>query len=251
MRPRRDRSARSGYRPRGWSRKPAFRSPSTPPALPPDTTSNIAGGQFHRVRRRSSANGICGHSAEFMTSARMLALDSTIWRRFQIILADRSRRGRCMSGPYDFHADSPMLTRAEHPFPLDRAPLRHDVRRDRPLRQMARRADRRRQDRGSPVARHRRHRGASEAWCSTAPGSAAATCSATQELHPVRGQLAILEPQPEVRYAHRRFATCSRAPTASLLGGTFEVDLGPTPQPDDRAHPRVHKRFFAGFRCTA
>ena len=37
----------SDCRPRGWSRKPGFPVTIYAAALPPDTTSNIAGGQFH------------------------------------------------------------------------------------------------------------------------------------------------------------------------------------------------------------
>jgi D-amino-acid oxidase len=75
-----------------------------------------------------------------------------------------------------------------------------------------------------------------------------------QGLHPARGQLAILEPQPEVRYAVTG-GPGYMFPRADgiLLGGTFEFDeWDATPQPakineivDDQ------KRFFASFRCTA
>jgi glycine/D-amino acid oxidase-like deaminating enzyme len=75
-----------------------------------------------------------------------------------------------------------------------------------------------------------------------------------QDLHPARGQLAILEPQPEVQYAvtggpgymfPRR--------DGILLGGTFELDQwDPTPDPARIARIVArHKAFFASLRCTA
>jgi glycine/D-amino acid oxidase-like deaminating enzyme len=74
-----------------------------------------------------------------------------------------------------------------------------------------------------------------------------------QLLHPVRGQLAILEPQPEVRYAYVGDGYMFPRADGILLGGTFEVDQwDATPQPDAIARIlATHKRFFASFRCTA
>jgi glycine/D-amino acid oxidase-like deaminating enzyme len=73
------------------------------------------------------------------------------------------------------------------------------------------------------------------------------------DLHPVRGQLAILEPQPEVRYAWLGDGYMFPRPDGILLGGTFEVDQwDATPQPADIARIlSIHKRFFESFRCTA
>ena len=70
----------------------------------------------------------------------------------------------------------------------------------------------------------------------------------------VRGQLAILLPQPEVDYATEG-GNLYMFPRSDgiLLGGTFEVDQwDPSPQPDAIARIlAVHKRFFSAFRCTA
>ena len=75
-----------------------------------------------------------------------------------------------------------------------------------------------------------------------------------QELRPVRGQLAILEPQPEVRYAYTGEAGYM-FPRADgiLLGGTFETgEWDPTPQPQDIARIIAsQKQFFDAFRCRA
>ena len=70
-----------------------------------------------------------------------------------------------------------------------------------------------------------------------------------QALHPVRGQLAILLPQPEIRYAFAGQAGYM-FPRADgiLLGGTFERDVwDATPQP---ARHRAHRRF-AQSSCSA
>ncbi len=75
-----------------------------------------------------------------------------------------------------------------------------------------------------------------------------------QELRPARGQLAILEPQPEVRYAFTGGpGYMFPRPDGIVLGGTFELDQWDT-TPEPQAIARIldsHKRFFAGFRCTA
>jgi glycine/D-amino acid oxidase-like deaminating enzyme len=75
-----------------------------------------------------------------------------------------------------------------------------------------------------------------------------------QDLKPARGQLAILEPQPEVQYALTGGpGYMFPRPDGIILGGTFEVDQwDATPQPAtiDRI-VREQKRFFDSFRCTA
>jgi glycine/D-amino acid oxidase-like deaminating enzyme len=73
------------------------------------------------------------------------------------------------------------------------------------------------------------------------------------DLHPVRGQLAILLPQPEIRYAYSGEAGYM-FPRADgiLLGGTFEHDQWEaTPQPE--AIARIierHRVLMTGLRCT-
>jgi glycine/D-amino acid oxidase-like deaminating enzyme len=74
------------------------------------------------------------------------------------------------------------------------------------------------------------------------------------DLHPARGQLAILEPQPEVRYAYTGSSGYMfPRPDGILLGGTFELDQwDPTPDPKDIAGiVASHKAFFDAFRCRA
>jgi len=74
------------------------------------------------------------------------------------------------------------------------------------------------------------------------------------DLHPARGQLAILEPQPEVRYAFTGGpGYMFPRPDGIILGGTFELDQwDTTPEPATIARILAdHKRFFASLRCTA
>jgi glycine/D-amino acid oxidase-like deaminating enzyme len=75
-----------------------------------------------------------------------------------------------------------------------------------------------------------------------------------QELHPVRGQLVILLPQPEVAYAFTG-AAGYMFPRADgiILGGTFQHDNWST-EPDPATTERIirsHQALFAGFRCKA
>ncbi|MFL6784421.1 MAG: FAD-dependent oxidoreductase [Sphingomicrobium sp.] len=230
-------------------------------ALPPDTTSNIAGGQFHpfAVFREGQV------TPEFMTQFRR-ALDYS-WRRFQIMVGD-DYGIRWL--PTYAETDTPeaqvvanfpplnrLLSQAEHPFPWSSA-LRYDtmyVETGRYLRQMIRDL----QVAGGKVEVRRfadpaNIAGLSEKLVFNCTGLGSRDLFGDQELHPIRGQLAILEPQPEVRYAAQgQFGYMFPRGDGILLGGTFERDVwDATPQPE--AIVRIverHKRFFSGFRCSA
>ena len=73
-------------------------------------------------------------------------------------------------------------------------------------------------------------------------------------LEPVRGQIVMLGPQPEVQYAYT-LPSGYMFPRGDgiLLGGTFERDVwDTTPEPATIADILdSHRRLFAGFRCTA
>jgi glycine/D-amino acid oxidase-like deaminating enzyme len=230
-------------------------------ALPPDTTSNVAGGQFHpfAVFRESDV------TPEFMTQFSR-ALDYS-WRRYQIMVGD-DYGIRWL--PTYVETDSPdakliatfppinrMLTPVEHPFPWPSA-LRYDtmyVETGRYLRQMTR-------DVQVAGGRIEVRRFATPADIAALPESLAFNCTGLgsrdlfgdQELHPIRGQLAILEPQPEIRYAAQgQFGYMFPRADGILLGGTFERDVW-DPTPDPAAIARIvasHKRFVSSFRCTA
>ena len=230
-------------------------------ALPPDTTSNIAGGQFHPF-------GLFRDDAvtpEFVNQFRR-ALDYS-WRRFQIMVGDdygirwlptyveaNAPEARQIA---NFPPINRMLTAAEHPFPLDNV-LLYDtmyVETGRYLRQMMR-------DVHIAGGKIEVRRFASPADIAALPEAVVFNCTGLgsrelfgdQDLQPIRGQLAILEPQPEIRYAITG-GPGYMFPRADgiILGGTFERDVWePVPEPAaiDRI-VRSHKRFFESFRCTA
>ena len=230
-------------------------------ALPPDTTSNIAGGQFHpfAVFREDSA------TPEF--KAQFARAVDYSWRRFQIMVGDDygirwlPTYVETETPEAQFVANYPpvnrLLTASEHPFPWESA-LRYDtmyVETGRYLRQMIR-------DVQLAGGRIEIRRFASPADIGALPEALVFNCTGLgsrdlfgdQELHPIRGQLAILEPQPEVRYAALgEFGYMFPRADGILLGGTFERDVFDV-TPDPAAIARIierNKRFFASFRCTA
>ena len=230
-------------------------------ALPPDTTSNIAGGQFHPFSVFDADKVTPEFMAQFTA-----ALDYS-WRRFQIMVGD-DYGVRWL--PTYVESNSPeekviatfppinrMLRPAEHPFPLVSV-RRYDtmyVETGRYLRQMMR-------DVQIAGGRIEVRRFASAADIASLPEALIFNCTGLgsreligdADLHPVRGQLAILEPQPEVRYAALgNFGYMFPRPDGIILGGTFELDQWDT-TPDPKTIAGIiarQKRFFAGFRCTA
>ena len=230
-------------------------------ALPPDTTSNIAGGQFHPFSVFRDSEVTPEFRAQFAR-----ALDYS-WRRFQIMVGD-DYGVRWL--PTYVESDSPeekviatfppvnrMLRTAEHPFPID-SMRRYDtiyVETGRYLRQMLTDF----QVAGGTIAIRKF---ATPADIAALPESLVFNCTGLgsrdlfndQDMHPARGQLAILEPQPEVRYAALGdFGYMFPRPDGIILGGTFEVDeWDATPQADDiRRILASQKRFFDSFRCSA
>ncbi|MGE5563077.1 MAG: FAD-dependent oxidoreductase [Bacillota bacterium] len=230
-------------------------------ALPPDTTSNIAGGQFHPFAVFRDDVVTPEFRAQFTR-----ALDYS-WRRFQIMVGEEYGV-RWL--PTYVETDSPeakllqtfppidrMLAPAEHPFPWKSA-LRYDtmyVEMGRYLRQMMR-------DVQIAGGKLEVRRFATPADIAALPEALVFNCTGLgsrdlfgdQDLRPARGQLAILEPQPEVQYAVTGGAGYMfPRPDGILLGGTFEVGEWDT-NPDPATIQRIiadHKRFFASLRCTA
>jgi D-amino-acid oxidase len=230
-------------------------------ALPPDTTSNIAGGQWHPFGHfRQSAV-----TPEWREQFRRAADYS--WRRFQIMVGDdygirwlpTYAEGTEPEAPLvpGFPPVNRMLRPDEHPFPVAGL-YRFDtlyVETGRFLRQMIRDV----QIAGGRIAIRSFAAPAEiaalpERLVFNCTGLGARALFGDEELRPVRGQLAILLPQPEVRYAFTGEAGYM-FPRADgiLLGGTFEVgEWDATPQPEAIARILAsHRRLFAGFRCTA
>ena len=230
-------------------------------ALPPETTSNIAGGQFHPAYAFKES----AVTPEFMAQFAR-ALDYS-WRRFQIMVGeDYGIRWL----PTYVETDSPeaktiatfppvnrMLSPAENPFPWS-GTLRYDtmyIETGRYLRQMIRDV----QIAGGKIEVRRF---GTPADISALPESLVFNCTGLgsrelfgdQELQPARGQLAILEPQPEVNYAFTGSpGYMFPRPDGIFLGGTFELDEW-DPTPDPAMIQRIiasHRRFFSRFRCAA
>ncbi|HEX6785045.1 MAG TPA: FAD-dependent oxidoreductase [Sphingomicrobium sp.] len=230
-------------------------------ALPPETTSNIAGGQFHPAYSFKESLVTPEFLAQFAR-----ALDYS-WRRFQIMVGD-DYGIRWL--PTYVETDSPeaktiatfppinrMLTAAENPFPWG-STLRYDtmyIETGRYLRQMIR-------DVQIAGGRIEVRKFATPADITELPESLVFNCTGLgsrdlfddQDLHPARGQLAILEPQPEVRYAFTGGpGYMFPRPDGIILGGTFELDQWDT-TPEPATISRIvadHKAFFAGLRCPA
>lgn len=200
-------------------------------ALPPDTTSNIAGGQFHPFGLFRDEDVTPEFRAQFAR-----ALDYS-WRRFQIMVGDdygirwlptyTAADGPDAKVIPTFPPINRMLSPAEHPFPVDNV-LRIDtlyVETGRYLRQMIRdvqvaggRIEIRRFATPSDLA------ALPEALVFNCTGLGSRELFGDQELRPARGQLAILEPQPEVRYAYVGDGYMFPRPDGIVLGGTFELD---------------------------
>jgi glycine/D-amino acid oxidase-like deaminating enzyme len=230
-------------------------------ALPPETTSNIAGGQFHPAYAFSEDAVAPEFIARFTS-----ALDYS-WRRFQIMVGDEYGI-RWL--PTYVEADSPeskliatfppinrMLSPAEHPFPWA-GTLRYDtmyIETGRYLRQMIRDVqiaggtmEVRKFSTPTDIA------ALTENLVFNCTGLGSRDLFNDQELRPARGQLAILEPQPEVQYAFTGGpGYMFPRPDGIILGGTFELDQWDT-TPQSATIARIvarHKAFFASLRCTA
>ncbi len=231
-------------------------------ALPPDTTSNIAGGQFHPY-------GLFDEDAATPAWRRQyLAAAAYSWRRFQISVGEDE--GVRWLPTYTETSDGPdreifptfppasrMVDPTDHPFPVASL-ARYDtlyVETGRYLRRLMESV----LGAGGRIAVRRFTAPAEiaalpERLVFNCTGLGARDLFGDSELEPVRGQLAVLLPQPEVRYAFTGRAGYM-VPRADgiLLGGTFERGVADaTPQPADIARILAsHRRLFAGFRCTA
>jgi glycine/D-amino acid oxidase-like deaminating enzyme len=228
-------------------------------ALPPQTTSNIAGGQISPFGHFDSGAVTPEWRAQFEA-----AMDYS-WRRFQIMVGDDygirwlptyQESANLARWSDRFHPDARALSPAEHPFPVENL-VRYNtmyVETGRFLRELTK-------DVQVAGGRIEVRRFAAPAEIAALPERLVFNCTGLgsrelfgdKELHPVRGQLAVLIPQTEVRYAFAGQAGYM-FPRADgiLLGGTFEQDeWEAVPQPGDIERiVESHRQLFAGFRCT-
>jgi len=228
-------------------------------ALPPDTTSNIAGGQWHPFGHFREGAVTPEWREQFRRAA------DYSWRRFQIMIGDdygiRWLPTYSEGGPETpFIPNFPPVNRAlgpsEHPFAAGRV-YRYDtlyVETGRFLRQLM-------SDVLIAGGRLAIRSFATPAEIAALPEQLAFNCTGLgarqlfgdEQLRPARGQLAVLLPQPEVRYAFTmREGYMFPRSDGILLGGTFELDQWST-TPDPAAIARIldsHRRLFGGFRCA-
>ena len=231
-------------------------------ALPPETTSNIAGGQWNPFGHFRDSAVTPAWRQQFRAAA------DYSWRRFQIMVGEdygvrwlptyneSSGEGgeRVIS---TFPAARRVLSPADHPFPIDNL-TRYDTLYVETGRFLARLLEDVRLAGGRIVVR----RFATGADLAALPERLLFNCTGLgsrdlfgdEELIPVRGQLAILLPQPEVRYAFTGEAGYMfPRPDGIILGGTFERgEWSTVPDPADIARiVESHRQLFAAFRCTA
>jgi D-amino-acid oxidase len=232
-------------------------------ALPPETTSAVAGGQVSPF----------GHYREDLVTpewmAQFQAAMACSWKRFQTMVGDRygirwqrtyeeTRRTAIESDWMDpYYPNARVLSPEEHPFPAERV-MSFDTMYVETPRFMAWLSDEVLKAGGTIRLR----KFESPADMASLPerlifnctGIGAKTLVGDDVLTPIRGQLAVLQPQHEVRYAFAGEAGYMFPRSDGiLLGGTFERgEWDATPQPDDIARIlRSHRRLFADLRCTA
>jgi glycine/D-amino acid oxidase-like deaminating enzyme len=228
-------------------------------ALTPHTTSNIAGGQISPFGHFDSSEVTPEWRAQFEA-----AMDYS-WRRFQIMVGDDygirwlptyQESANVARWSDRFHPDARALSPAEHPFPVESL-VRYNtmyVETGRFLRELTK-------DVQVAGGRIEVRRFGAPSDLATLPERLVFNCTGLgsralfgdRELQPVRGQLAILIPQPEVRYAFAGQAGYM-FPRADgiLLGGTFERDeWEAVPQAGDIERiVQSTKALFGSFRCT-
>jgi len=229
-------------------------------ALPPDTTSNIAGGQFHPFSLYRDDVVTPEWRRQFVA-----ALDYS-WRRFQIMVgedygvrwlttyAEGTQEQPLL--PY-FPPAARQLRPDEHPFPVERL-WRYDtlyVETGRYLRQMQK-------DFMGAGGRIVVREFAAPAMIADLPETLIFNCTGLgshalfgdTELMPIRGQLAISLPQPEVNYAFTGEAGYMfPRPDGIVLGGSYERNKWDAEVEPERIARIVasHQALFAGFRCPA
>lgn len=232
-------------------------------ALPPNTTSNVAGGQISPFGHYRESSVTPEWRRQFQA-----AMDYS-WRRWQIMVGDdyglrwlptyEESRNPVHRGDWldPYYTNGRRVPVGQHPFPVEEV-ISFDtmyVETGRFLRQMMRDiqiAGGRFEVRDFPTPQA--IAALPEKLVFNCTGLGARQLFGDTELQPVRGQLAVLLPQPEVRYAFAGEAGYMFPRSDGIiLGGTFERDVWETtPDPADIARiVQSHKRLFEGFRCAA
>mgnify|MGYP001192676816 CR=1 FL=1 len=228
--------------------------------LPPDTTSNISGGQWHPYGHFNADSVTPEWREQFLAAAQYS------WNRFQLMVGDEysirwlptyNLGGTEHQLLPTFPPDLGELASPQHPFPIERATrfTTMYVETGRYLRQLIR-------DFRIAGGTIRRRRFAEPADIAGLPETLVFNCTGLgshalfgdEGLIPVRGQLAILPPQPEINYAYTgRFGYMFPRPDGIVLGGTFERGVwDATPQAADIARILArHAQLHSELRCAA
>jgi glycine/D-amino acid oxidase-like deaminating enzyme len=233
-------------------------------ALPPHTTSNIAGGQWEAFHHFEADQVTPEWHDQYGR-----ALDYS-WRRFQIMVGEEygirwvptyQQSNRDIAQPSRASRYMPNLQivpRSEHPFPVDGQIIRFDTM----YAEVGRLLNQLIKDINIAGGRIQVRDFATPAELATLPESLIFNCTGLGAralfgdtgMIPARGQLAILLPQPEIRYAvSGPMGYMFPRPDGILCGGTFErgVEIAEPQQADIDRILASHAAFFGGFRCTA
>lgn len=227
-------------------------------ALPPDTTSNIAGGEWSPYGH-FERDAVTPEWREQFSAAQDYS-----WRRFQIMVGDDygvrwlpvyAEGSPRRASPY--RPGEQALAATDNPFPVDHINRFETmfIETGRYLRQLLRDVQvaggtvkiRKFADRSELAA-------LPETLIFNCTGLGSRAMLGDMDLRPVRGQLAVLAPQPEIRYAFTGNAGYMfPRPDGIILGGTFEIDQWST-VPVEADITRIlasHAALFGGFRCPA
>jgi len=241
-------------------------------ALPPDTTSNVAGGAWTPFL----VSGLEKTGARF--NQQLLSAAEFAHQRYLTMLGDqygvrwirtydvfKSKDGLDASSPAGtqsmFRGMRPEfrdLTPEEHPFPAGSEVRQSDTLLIEPPRYLQAMLDAFREASGDVVMRAIADRAAitqlPEKLVFNCTGLGAKDIFQDDELTPVRGQLTLLKPQPEVHYAvsHDELYMLPRT-DGIVLGGTYELGMTSL-TPDTEKMRRIlarHRAFFNSYRRTA
>ena len=228
-------------------------------ALSPDTTSFVAGGQISPF----------GHYREDEVSTewrrQFLAAMAYSWRRFAAMAGDKygirwlpTYEEGSDAGPPELEAYSPnsqRLSPAQHPFPVEPM-VRFDTMYVETGRFLAQLTGEILANGGKMMLREfvspEDVAALPEQLVFNCTGIGARALFGDEQMIPVRGQLAILAPQPDVRYAASgTWGYMFPRADGIILGGTFERNVWDT-TPDPARIARIlasHKEIFDNFRC--
>ncbi len=236
-------------------------------ALPPETTSNVAGGEWFPFLvadpEKSDArfNQQLLSAAEFAYRRYLSMMGERFgirWVRSYAIAKDGFDEGGPLGMQTMFRGMMPEfrdLKPDEHPFPATSSVRQYDTMLIEPPRYLPAMLEDVRAASGTILVREIADRGAiaqlPEKLVFNCTGMGAKDIFGDDELTPVRGQVTYLKPQPQVNYAvsHDQLYMLPRT-EGILLGGTYELGMASlTPDIDKRRKMLArHKAFFDSYR---